>query len=944
MPVDTMCSSSLTAVHEACEHIHQGDCEVAIAGGVNLYLHPSSYIGLCGQHMLSRDGKCKSFGKGGNGFVPGEGVGTILLKSLSKAVADGDHIYAIIRSTSINHGGKTNGYTVPSPVAQGEVIRAALDKAGIDARTVTYIEAHGTGTELGDPIEIAGLTNAFRKDSQDTGYCAVGSVKSNMGHMEAAAGIAGIAKIVMQLKHKKLVPSLHSKELNPNIDFDRTPFVVQQELSEWKCPVIKKGECTMEYPRIAGISSFGAGGSNAHVIIEEYIDREREQRKIDVNPKNPAIVVLSARNEDRLKEQVQRLLDTLNSDAIKETELAGVAYTLQVGREAMEERIGVIAGTMDELKETLKAFLEGRTGIQNLYKGQVKGNKEALSVFSADEDMEKTIEAWISKGKYAKIAEAWVKGINFDWNKLYRDVKPIRVSLPTYPFARERYWIPEIRNNVAAEINHKARTRFSLKHLPAGNAQGNSGLAEQLKRIDNILLKPVWIEKPVLQESGENPYMEHTVILCRPDGMLPEGIEKYMPGTRFIVLKSLMDKIEEGFEECALKVFEEIKEILIGGLKGKTLVQTVIQGQAEQKLFYGLSGMLKSARAENPKLLGQIIEVESTEAPGEIAEKLKENGKSPEDIMVSYRQGKRYTAVWDEAAISQSAVTPWKDKGVYLITGGAGGLGLIFAKEITRSAKETVLILTGRSAYDKAMLNRIDQLTVSGARVVYRQADVTDRDAVYSLIEGIRNDFGRLDGIIHSAGIIMDNYIIKKTAHDFREVLSPKVKGLVNLDMATSNMELDFFILFSSISGSLGSVGQVDYSTANAFMDAYAVYRNTLVDAGKRRGKTLSINWPLWKHGGMHMDEETEKTLWENSGLVPMQTETGIKALYRALSSDNGQIMVLEGELDKIRAMSENSTGQKGNVTKKSDVQIRPGLLKEETLYKLKGYLVRLYS
>ncbi|OMF64818.1 hypothetical protein BK143_26915, partial [Paenibacillus peoriae] len=178
MPIDTMCSSSLTAIHEACEHLYRGECEMAIAGGVNLYLHPLSYVGLCANHMLSADGQCKSFGKGGNGFVPGEGAGVVLLKPLSKAIADRDLIHAVIRGTSINHGGKTNGYTVPNPTAQGELIRAALERAGVHARTVSYIEAHGTGTELGDPIEVTGLTQAFRKDTPDTGFCAIGSVKS----------------------------------------------------------------------------------------------------------------------------------------------------------------------------------------------------------------------------------------------------------------------------------------------------------------------------------------------------------------------------------------------------------------------------------------------------------------------------------------------------------------------------------------------------------------------------------------------------------------------------------------------------------------------------------------------------------------------------------------------------------------------------------------------
>ena len=444
MPIDTMCSSSLTAIHEACEHLHHGECEMAIAGGVNLYLHPSSYIALCGQQMLAEDWKCKSFGQGGNGFVPGEGIGIVLLKPLSRAVADQDHIYAVIRGTSINHGGKTNGYTVPNPNAQGELIRATLEKSGVNARVVSYIEAHGTGTELGDPIEITGLTRAFRNDTKDTGYCAIGSVKSNIGHLEAAAGVAGLTKIVLQMKHRQIVPSLYAKELNPNIDFGKSPFVVQQELTEWKRPVVTIDGVTKEYPRIAGISSFGAGGANAHVVIEEYIPQDMAEPQMTITPQNPAIIVLSAKNGERLKEQARRILTAIKEQGFSDANLTDLAYTLQVGREAMEERIGLIAGSMKELEEKLEGFVAGRDGIENLYRGQVKRNQATLAVLATDDEMQETIAKWIQRKKYGKLLDLWVKGLTFDWNKLYGEIKPCRISLPTYPFAREHYWLPEI--------------------------------------------------------------------------------------------------------------------------------------------------------------------------------------------------------------------------------------------------------------------------------------------------------------------------------------------------------------------------------------------------------------------------------------------------------------------------------------------------------------------
>jgi 3-oxoacyl-(acyl-carrier-protein) synthase/SAM-dependent methyltransferase/acyl carrier protein len=253
--IDTACSSSLTAIHLAMESLYAGTCECAIVGGVNLIINPEHYLGLTSIQVLSSDHRNKTFGAGADGFVDSEGVGAILLKPLQKAAGDGDHIYGIIKASSVNAGGKTSGYTVPNPNAQSELIAQSLKSSGIDPRSISYIEAHGTGTSLGDPIEIAGLTKAFEEYTQDRQFCAIGSVKSNIGHCESAAGIAGVSKIILQFKYGQIPPSLHSEELNPEIDFTNTPFAVQQKLSEWKRPVVED----KEYPRRAGISSFGAG-------------------------------------------------------------------------------------------------------------------------------------------------------------------------------------------------------------------------------------------------------------------------------------------------------------------------------------------------------------------------------------------------------------------------------------------------------------------------------------------------------------------------------------------------------------------------------------------------------------------------------------------------------------------------------------------------------------
>ncbi|MBD2610773.1 SDR family NAD(P)-dependent oxidoreductase [Nostoc punctiforme FACHB-252] len=466
MPIDTMCSSSLTAVHEACQHLLNGSVQLAFAGGVNLYLHPSSYNILCASKMLSKDGRCKSFGNHGNGFVPGEGVGVVLLKPLSQAMADGDNIYAVIRGTHVNHGGKTNGYTVPNPKAQAELVFEALEKSGVDAREVSYIEAHGTGTELGDPIEIAGLTKAFQRHTQDTSFCAIGSVKSNLGHLEAASGIAGLTKAILQLRHKQLVPSLHADELNPNIDFPQTPFYVQRHLQHWPQTMVEVNGKTKTVPRIAGVSSFGAGGVNAHVVVEEYDEEPTSESEID---DAPVLILLSARNNVRLAAYAKKLHQFLEAGTVN---LQNLAYTLQVGREALQSRIAIIVYSQSDAIAKLDAFIQGKSDIDDCYVGLAGKDKATVVNWNSDPDLLKQITTWTEQGCYPRLAELWVKGVNIDWSRLRRTstISPRRISLPTYPFERKRYWLALEGNN-------------SSQITPVLNTQGASG-EQSSKAID----------------------------------------------------------------------------------------------------------------------------------------------------------------------------------------------------------------------------------------------------------------------------------------------------------------------------------------------------------------------------------------------------------------------------------------------------------------------------
>lgn len=439
LTVDTMCSSSLTALHIACQSIRQGDCMLAIAGGVNVSIHPNKYFILDQARFASSKGRCESFGKDGDGYVPGEGVGAVLLKPLSHAIADKDQIYGVIKGTAINHGGKTNGYTVPNPKEQAAVIKKAIQRSGINPSTINYIEAHGTGTSLGDPIEIAALTKVIKEYTTDCQYCSIGSVKTNIGHCESAAGIAGLTKVLLQLKHKQLVPSLHSRVLNPNIDFSQTPFSVQQKLEEWKSIVTENNGTAQIIPRRAGVSAFGAGGSNGHVVIEEHIPTVYEVNRLE---NEYVAIVLSAKNIKQLKKNAEKLLHVIKKGLIKEEELVSMAYTLQTGREEMDERLGMLAKTVSEVESQLEAFCNESKAVDQVYTGHSQFIKEMETLLDKEE-LNELIVRWIRQKDYEKVLKMWVKGALVDWESLYTNDRPYKISLPGYSFATDRYWKPE---------------------------------------------------------------------------------------------------------------------------------------------------------------------------------------------------------------------------------------------------------------------------------------------------------------------------------------------------------------------------------------------------------------------------------------------------------------------------------------------------------------------
>jgi acyl transferase domain-containing protein/acyl carrier protein len=346
--IQTACSSSLVAIHVAAQSLLAGECEMALAGGVSISVpQETGYLYQDGL-LVSPDGHCRPFDADAQGTIFGNGAGLVLLKKLESAVADGDQVYAVIKGSAVNNdGGQKAGYLAPSQEGQAAVVAEALAAAGINAESISYVEAHGTATALGDPIEIAGLTQAFRADTAREQFCAVGSVKSNIGHLQIASGVAGFIKTALALRHRQLVPSLHFRSPNPRIDFARSPFYVNTRLQDWPAA---------SNPRRASVNSLGIGGTNVHVILEEPPESLPPVRTVD-RPRH--VLALSGKNRQALRDLAGRWAAT--ADTGGELDLGDACFTANAGRAHLSERIALVVEGWAPLRDKLQQFLAGET-------------------------------------------------------------------------------------------------------------------------------------------------------------------------------------------------------------------------------------------------------------------------------------------------------------------------------------------------------------------------------------------------------------------------------------------------------------------------------------------------------------------------------------------------------------------------------------------------------
>lgn len=426
MALDTACASSLSAVHQACHSLNAGACDIALAGGVNLELHPYKHHLLRSNKQLSDDGRCRTFGDGGSGYGAGEGVGVAVLKHLSRAQDDGNPIYGIIRSSVCNHSGRTSQFTIPSPHAQASLLADGLAQSGIDPQTLGYVEAHGVGTAMGDAIEMEALNSVYStilpKESVP-----IASVKSVVGHLEAAAGICALTKVLLQMRHGYITPSLHATPPNSFIDFEASPFVVNRAIKPW--PSVEKAG--KQPQRRALVNAFGAGGTSVHLVLEEG----PQPAKCEM-PLEPQIVVLSARTKRAVKELVNTYLTFIQKNP--ELSLAAFAHTTRCGRVAFEHRVAILANNLEGLGISLKDFLVDKSN-SSVWIGNTEKPLSDLDLLEGPEG-EAFLQALYIERNQEKIAQMWCGGLNVDWSRLYTGKAPQLLALPGYPFLGQPYW------------------------------------------------------------------------------------------------------------------------------------------------------------------------------------------------------------------------------------------------------------------------------------------------------------------------------------------------------------------------------------------------------------------------------------------------------------------------------------------------------------------------
>ncbi|WP_257459082.1 non-ribosomal peptide synthetase [Archangium lipolyticum] len=881
LAVDTACSSSLVALHLACESLNRGECELALAGGITLNLTPTVFTVLSRAGALSPTGRIRPFAREADGIVLGEGLGVVVLERLEDALRRRAPILAVVRGSALNNDGRTFNPMAPNPARQMAVMREAWQRAGLEPASASYLEAHGTGTRVGDSIEARSVTAVFGRAGANEPL-GLGSVKGNVGHLLSAAGMASLLKVVSSLQHHMLPASVHAGTADPKHGLSSAGIALVDSSRPWRGPG----------PLRAGINGFGFGGTNAHVILEEAPARPPRSRSTRTRP---LLWTLSARTDTALRATARNLASWLRKNP--EVELADAALSASISRAPGPHRLALV-GT-EGIPERLEAWADGSTA-------------EVLHGVVPDRVARKKARNGASlEGASAELAaSAFVGGEAFDRLAWDEDPEREHVPVPTYPFEPQPWWVPEAPPAPAS-------ARRMEQPLPVDGfepSELDEGLLPWMREVvwheapaeQTHLPQGRWLIVPSAHPASHQVSRRLSDAGATCERVDPTGLKAALArsGTEGIVFLgptgpttpitdvASFDQVQRDGVLALLAVARAWDALERERRPARLLVVTAgaTEGLApERATVVGLGLALED---ELPGSRCRVVDADVTASEEALADVVlaEVSCTAPEpDRVFRWRLGRRERRTVGPLTQTTPHAHGPRENGVYLVTGGAEGLGHAVAQRLARAGR--TLILVGRKPLEHSpeRAARIEALRASGAAVSYIACDIADPDGVAGLVARIVLDHGALHGVVHAAGVASPGRIGGREDAAFTRVLGPKVRGtwLLWREFERRHIRPDFFALFSSLSASWPGLGGGlgDYVAANAYLDAFAL---------ARRAEGLpftSVAWSVWGETGMGADPTLVRVM-EARGLPAIPTQQGVDAFLHVLELGRAHVVV----------------------------------------------------
>ena len=843
--VQTACSSSLVAVHMARRSLLAGECDLALAGGVSLLIEKRGYRHHPGA-IASPDGRCRPFDARAAGTVGGSGLGVVVLRPLEASRAAGDPIRALIRGSAVNNDGRLKvGFVAPSVQGQSEVLRAALRDAAVSPETVGYVEAHGTGTPLGDPVEVRALRDAYGPPETEAavGRVALASLKASLGHLDAAAGVAGLIKAVLAIEAGRIPQSLHFESPHPELELEGSRFHVPTHCEPWP---------DLPGPRRAGVSAFGIGGTNAHLVLEQAPPRDPPGVEPPAAPHpGRSLLTWSARSAEALAALGQALARRLS--AAEDGELPGLAATLRDRRAAFEHRAYLVA---DSAAAAAAALAAGRHPVSVTDKCA----RPELEVTGAED-----------AAQLEQLGARWLEGA-----RLRSRTPGVAVPLPRYPFQRRRHWL------------ELPDTRGPKHHDEVDRWLYQPGW----RRLSPLMATPDPLTTRWLLVADPEPEVEALEAALRGRGA---GVERLAPGQ--VPAGPTPDRV---LFLAGPRADYAALGALAGSLTGTTTLGVVTRGRVsvlgDEPLTPGQATLLGPVRClphERPWVTCRTLDLgpRSTLDEALLVAWMEAPGLPP---VTAHRGAHLFAPTWEAWPPGATGRQPpaFVEGGVVLITGGLGGLGLSLAEHLAqRHQAPLVLVSRGAARPSEAVRARLDTLRAAGAPLLVEAADVADREAMAAVLDRARRQLGPLHGIVHAAGVAGAGPLDLESPEVRAAVFAAKIEGTEVLAELTREHQPAWLALFAALGTETGGPGHAAYVAANAFQDAFAEAHPTL-----GRTRVVSLDWSAWTEVGMAAA----------SGLPPellaqgIPEAAGLECLGRALESGAPRLAVSPHDLPAL--------------------------------------------